>query len=62
MDEEEVSSIFLDGKKSMTPDEQLAMFMHRFNLDQETVETMPAFEEHCKIMFPRKKEELTKQE
>ena len=49
--EEDVSCIMLEGKKNMTPDEQLAMFMHRFNLDQETVEAMPAFTEHCKIMF-----------
>ena len=49
--EEDVSCIMLEGKKNMTPDEQLAVFMHRFNLDQETVEAMPAFTEHCKVMF-----------
>jgi len=25
--------------------------MQRFNLDRETVETMPAFEKHCKLLF-----------
>ena len=53
VDAEEVSCMFLEDKKTMTPDEQLALFMHRFNLDWDTVETMPAFEEHCKVLFCR---------
>ena len=53
VDAEEVSCMFLEGKKTMTSDEQLALFMHRFNLDWDTVETMPAFEEHCKVLFCR---------
>ena len=52
-DSEEVSCMFTKGKKTMTSDEQLALFMHRFNLDRDTVETMPAFEEHCKALFSR---------
>ena len=52
-DPENVSLMFLDGKKAVTADEQLALFMHRFNLDWETVETMPAFEEHRKALFSR---------
>jgi hypothetical protein len=52
--EEEVSSMFFEGKKNLTSEEQLAMFMHRFNLDIDTVmEKMPAFQEHCKKLFPR---------
>jgi len=53
-DSDEVSCMFPKGKKTITPDEQLALFMHRFNLDRETVETMPAFKEHCKSLFNRK--------
>ena len=52
-DPEEVSCMFLDEKKPITAEEQLALFMHRFNLDIDTVETMPAFEEHCRILFNR---------
>jgi len=51
IDSEEVSCMFTKGKKTITPDEQLALFMHRFNLDWETVEMMPAFTEHCKCLF-----------
>ena len=50
---EEISCMVCDLKKKTTPDEQLALFMQRFNLDRETVESMPAFELHCKVMFHR---------
>lgn len=53
IDSEDVSCMFAKGKKTITPDEQLALFMHKFNLDRETVEMMPAFEEHCKVLFSR---------
>jgi len=53
MDTEEISCMFAKGKKTITSDEQLALFMHKFNLDRETVETMPAFQEHCKMLFQR---------
>ena len=53
IDSEELSCMFAKGKKTITPDEQLALFMHRFNLDRETVETMPAFKEHCRFLFNR---------
>jgi len=52
--EEEVSCMFFENKKDLSSDEQLAMFMHRFNLDWDTVETMPAFDEHRKILFLKK--------
>ena len=51
--EEEMSCMFVKNVKAMSPDEQLAIFMHRFNLDMETVQEMPAFEEHCKSLFPK---------
>jgi len=52
--EEEVNScMFTKGKKNLNPDEQMAVFMHRFNLDWDTVECMPAFKEHRKALFPQ---------
>ena len=56
IDHKEVSRLFLEGKQSMSSDEQLALFMHRFNIDWDTIETMPAFEEHCKELFKREVE------
>jgi len=57
IEEEDVSCLMISSKK-MTSDEQLALFMHRFNLDWETVECMPAFKEHCREFLkpPVKKE------
>jgi len=54
---DEASRMFPDQKKPMALDEELAFFMHKFNLDMETVETMPAFEEHLKPLFPERKKE-----
>jgi hypothetical protein len=54
-DPEEVSCMALTTKKVITSNEELMLFMHRFNLDWETVETMPAFEQHCKELFRREK-------
>lgn len=54
---EEVSRMFLDEKEATSSDEQLALhIMHRFNIDRDTMETMPAFEEHLKPLFSQKKE------
>ena len=56
--EEEVTRIFLDSRGTTSSDEQLALhIMHRFNIDRDTVETMPAFEEHIKPLFSLEKEE-----
>jgi len=54
---EKISCMVCDLKKKTSPDEELALFMQRFNLDRDTVETMPAFELHCKVLFPRDVEE-----
>jgi hypothetical protein len=54
-DPEEVSCMNLKEKHTINSNEELMLFMHRFNLDWETVETMPAFEEHCKELFRREK-------
>jgi len=56
--EEEVSKMFDDSRGTLSSDEELALhIMHRFNIDMETMETMPAFEEHLKPLFWGKKEE-----
>jgi hypothetical protein len=54
-DPEEVSCMNLKKKHPMSSNEELMLFMHRFNLDWETVEIMPAFEQHCKELFRREK-------
>ncbi len=50
---EEISRIFLDDKKRRkSSDEMLAVnIVQRFNLDRDTVEIMPAFEDHMKPLF-----------
>jgi hypothetical protein len=57
IDTDEVSCMKLNEKKGISSNEELMLFMHRFNLDWETVETMPAFEEHCKELFRREKQD-----
>jgi hypothetical protein len=55
---EEVARIFLSGIKPNSSDEQLALhLMHRFNIDRDTIEAMPAFEDHVKPLFSLEKEE-----
>ncbi len=56
-DPDEVSCMNLKEKQTISSNEELMLFMHRFNLDWETVETMPAFEEHCKELFRPKKQD-----
>ena len=56
--EKETSRMFLDRNEPMTLDEELAFFMHRFNSDIETIECMPAFEDHLKELFPERKKEI----
>jgi len=53
---EEVSRIFLGQKEMTSSDEQLAIhLMHRFNIDRDTLETMPAFEKPLRpLFFPEK--------
>lgn len=56
--EEEVSKMFDGSRGTLSSDEELALhIMHRFNIDRETMETMPAFEEHLKPLFWGKEEE-----
>jgi hypothetical protein len=51
------TKMFRDDKAQMDLDEELAFFIHRFNSDIETMECMPAFEDHLKELFPEKKKE-----
>ena len=54
---QEVTKMFTD-EENITSDEQLALdIIHRFNICRDTVETMPAFEEHRKTFFSIEKEE-----
>jgi hypothetical protein len=45
----------LKSNKPISSNEELMLFMHRFNLDWDTVEIMPAFEKHCKEFFNKEK-------
>ncbi|HEC95267.1 MAG TPA: hypothetical protein ENI45_04805 [Thermoplasmatales archaeon] len=49
--------LLLDESIGDTREDELAFFMNKFNLDLETVETMPAFEEHLKPIFTVKEED-----
>ena len=45
--EEEMSKMFAGRKKELSADNELALhIMHRFNIDRDTMETMPAFDTH----------------
>ncbi len=46
------TTMVFEGTNAMTTDEQLAFMIHRFNLDWDTIETMPAFKKHCENLFP----------
>ena len=46
-----------DDTDEISSDEQLALdIIHRFNICRDTIETMPAFDEHTKPIFSHKKE------
>ena len=41
---DEISRMFADNNDLLTSDEELALhIMHRFNIDRDTIESMPAF-------------------
>ena len=54
---EETSRMFPDRKDQMPLDEELAFFIQRFNSDIETIECMPAFEDHLNELFPKRKKD-----
>lgn len=54
--EKEFSRIFSDSKGQLESDQELALhIIHKFNIDRDTIETMPAFNEHLKPLFSSKK-------
>ena len=55
--EDNVSRLFSGKNGLSTPDQELAMhIIHRFNICRDTLETMPAFEEHLEPLFQKIKE------
>jgi len=53
--DKDISRMFADN--TMTLNDELAFFLHRFNSDIETIECMPAFEDHLKELFPERKKD-----
>lgn len=56
-DAEEFSKMFIGKKGTLTSDEELAInIMHRFNISRDTLQTMPALEEHLEPLFLKPKD------
>lgn len=54
--DEELSKLLINKKGVIVSDEELALhIMHRFNIDRDTLETMPAFQPHLKPLFSPEK-------
>ena len=54
---EEISKMFTDKKGLLSSDEELALhIIHKFNIDRDTMESMPAFEEKINPLFGKEKE------
>lgn len=52
-----VSKMFMDKNKLFSDDEELSLeIIHRFNIDRDTIESMPAFDNTLKPLFFEKKE------
>ena len=57
LDSEENFSRMFTGKKGTSSDKELALhIIHRFNICRDTLETMPALEEHLELLFSKEKE------
>jgi hypothetical protein len=53
---EEISRMFSGKKTELKPDDELALFIkHEFNICIDTMETMPALNEHIESLFLNKK-------
>ena len=48
-----VGKMILDDLTATTTEDELAFFMNKFNLDVDTLEIMPVFEEHVKHIKTR---------
>ena len=51
---DDISKMFSD-KKDLSSDEELAFYIYKFNLDRDTIESMPAFEEKTRVLFGKEK-------
>lgn len=52
---EDISKMFVGDNKLLSSDEELALhIMHRFNIDRDTMESMPAFEKPLKTFWEEK--------
>jgi hypothetical protein len=55
--EENISKMFSGRKGTLTSDEELALdIIQRFNICSESLEAMPALEEHLEPLFSRVKQ------
>ena len=55
--DEEISKMFKNKYNEFSADEQLALHLiHRYNLKRDTIDTMPAFNEHIKTLLPREEQ------
>jgi len=55
--EDNISRMFYGKTVGLTSDEELALhIIHKFNICSDTLETMPAFDEHLKPLFLKTKE------
>ncbi len=56
--EDEVTRMFTGGTSELPYDEALAVhIMHRFNIDRDTIQSMPAFDEAFKTILSQQREE-----
>jgi hypothetical protein len=52
---EESSRMFSGIKTELKPDDELALYIkHKFNICRDTMESMPAFDEHMGPLFLKK--------
>lgn len=55
--EDNISRMFSGKRSDLTSDEELALhIIHKFNICSDTLETMPAFDDHLKPLFLKTKE------
>ncbi len=55
--DENITRMFKKKSSGMTEDEELSIhIIHRFNICRDTLETMPAFDEHIQPLFSKEKE------
>ena len=55
---EENVSLMFTGKKGKSSDKELALhIIHKFNICEDSMHTMPALEEHLRPLFLKQKEE-----